>query len=221
MVRQDAPAWARWAVPVIVSIAAEDPGTAERIAARLGGVAGVAALEVDLTLRQEGDPGPRTSDLAATVRAAALASGLPILARIAPGTEDPGPLIAAVERGGAQALTVSGAVPALLIDPDRRRSVLAAPSGTLSGPAIRPLAMWIVARVAARTALPIIAAGGVSSGRDVAAFIMAGASAVQVGSVTLREPGAPWRILEEFESWCATHGVAGVAEIQGRTETGD
>jgi len=211
IVRQFAPIWARWSVPVVVAVTGH-PGDVARVAARVEGVAGIGALEVHVPI---GTPPTEVTEL---VREAATASTLPIIAHLAPGTGNVRRLVEAAEQGGVQAITISGALPGMAVDVAQRRSALASTFATLSGPAVRPVAMRAVYLAATATALPIVAVGGVTTGEDVAAFIMAGASAVQVDSAILRDPGAPWRILREFEAWCAAEGVAALDEIRGAAQ---
>ena len=103
----------------------------------------------------------------------------------------------------------------MAIDIERRRPLIGATFGGLSGPAIKPIALRQVYLAGAVTDLPIIASGGIMSGRDAIEFLMAGASAVQVGTATFREPEAPWRVLAEIESWCDAEGVQRLDEIIG------
>src|SRR5207247_8994814 len=104
---------------------------------------------------------------------------------------------------------------AMVVDGERRRPVVANGTGGLSGPAIRPLAVWLVSQVARAVDLPILGMGGITCGRDALEFLIAGASAVQIGTVSFHTPSAAIRILEELEAWCESHGVADVRELIG------
>jgi dihydroorotate dehydrogenase (NAD+) catalytic subunit len=118
--------------------------------------------------------------------------------------------------GGADALTLINTLRAMAIDAVARRPVLATACGGLSGPAIKPIALRMVWEV--HRALPEIAlvgVGGIESGRDAVEFLLAGASAVQVGTAIFRDPDAPLRILSELELFCSEQGVAGVSELVG------
>jgi len=118
--------------------------------------------------------------------------------------------------GGADALSLINTLRAMAIDADRRRPVLATTCGGLSGPAIKPLALRMVWEVhRALPDVPLVGIGGIESGRDAAEFLLAGASAVQVGTAIFRDPRAPLRILDELAAFCAERGVADVKELIG------
>jgi dihydroorotate dehydrogenase (NAD+) catalytic subunit len=121
--------------------------------------------------------------------------------------------------GGADALTLINTLRAIAIDAERRRPVLANACGGLSGPAIKPVALRMVWEVhRALPEVPVVGIGGVESGRDVAEFLLAGASAVQVGTAIFRDPAAPLRILSELERFCAEQGVTESRELVGALE---
>ncbi len=104
----------------------------------------------------------------------------------------------------------------MVIDPERRRPVLGAGRGGVSGAAMHPVAVRAVFDVhEALPGLPIVGVGGTTTGTDVAEFLLAGASAVEVGTATFADPRAPRRILTEFRDWCEGHGVATVEELIG------
>jgi dihydroorotate dehydrogenase (NAD+) catalytic subunit len=121
--------------------------------------------------------------------------------------------------GGADALSLINTLRAMAIDAETRRPVLATGCGGLSGPAIKPIALRMVWEVhKALPEVPVVGIGGVESGRDVVEFMLAGASAVQVGTAIFRDPAAPLRILSELERLCADQGVARVRELVGVLE---
>jgi dihydroorotate dehydrogenase (NAD+) catalytic subunit len=118
--------------------------------------------------------------------------------------------------GGADALTLINTLRAMAIDAGLRRPVLATTCGGLSGPAIKPIALRMVWEVhRALPGVPLVGIGGIETGRDVAEYLLAGASAVQVGTAIFRDPAAPLRILAELEAFCLEHGVADVSELIG------
>ena len=121
--------------------------------------------------------------------------------------------------GGADGLTLINTLRAMAIDAEKRRPMLARGCGGLSGPAIKPIALRMVWEVhGALPSVPLVGIGGVETGRDVVEFLLAGASAVQVGTAIFRNPAAPLRILGELERFCAEHGIAEVRELVGALE---
>ncbi len=136
--------------------------------------------------------------------------------KLSPNTSELTEVAAAAMEAGADALTLINTVLGMVIDLDLRRPALGAGGGGLSGPAIHPVAVRAVFEC--RKALPhapIIGVGGVSRGVDAIELLMAGAQAVQVGTASLAEPRAPWRIQSEIRSWMAAHGVSRIDEITG------
>ena len=152
---------------------------------------------------------------AAVVREVAAKSTLPQIVKLTPSVSDIRPIAEAVQNAGAQAITVSNTIPAMAIDVKRRRPVLATGFGGLSGPAVKPVALRNVYLASSVVDIPVVASGGAMSGLDVVEFVMAGATAVQIGTATFLDPNAPWRILDEFAAWCDAEGVTCVDEIRG------
>ena len=225
LVAEVAPIWARWQVPVLVNIMGETVAEYGQLAERLDGVAGVAGLEVNISCPNVAAGGLEFGQdpvaAANVVRAVRSHSALPLTVKVTPSVADIRPIAAAIEDAGADALTVMNTVPAMAIDIRRRRPVLATSFGGLSGPAIKPIALRMVFLAASATSLPIFAAGGVSSGTDAVEFIMAGASAVQVGTATFRDPEAPWHVLAGLRAWCEQEGVTSLIEIIGAARPRD
>jgi dihydroorotate dehydrogenase (NAD+) catalytic subunit len=120
---------------------------------------------------------------------------------------------------GAAGLTLVNTVMGLVVDARTRRPKLGNGGGGLSGPPIRPVALRVVHDVStAFPGTPIIGTGGISTGEHAVEMLLAGASAVGVGTATFADPRASLRILEELESWCASHGVARVSDLIGKLE---
>jgi dihydroorotate dehydrogenase (NAD+) catalytic subunit len=141
---------------------------------------------------------------------------LPVFAKLAPDVTDIRPIAAAALAAGATGLTLVNTVRGLLIDADRRRARLGAGAGGLSGPAMKPVALRVVRDVAAaHPDVPIIGTGGVTSGVDAVEMLLAGASAVGIGTAIFEEPRAPLRVLDELADWCGARGVKRVSELIG------
>jgi dihydroorotate dehydrogenase (NAD+) catalytic subunit len=127
----------------------------------------------------------------------------------------------AAREAGAEAVTLVNTVLAMCIDVESRRPLLGGGGGGLSGPAIHPVAVRAVYDVhAAMPDLPIVGVGGITDGVTAVEMLLAGASAVQVGTATFADPRAAGRVQEELEVWCRRHGVRSVAELTGGAHDG-
>jgi dihydroorotate dehydrogenase (NAD+) catalytic subunit len=153
----------------------------------------------------------------AAVRAVAdHVDALPVFAKLSPNTIELVDVATAARDAGAVGLTLVNTVLGLAIDADARAPALGGGGGGLSGPAIKPIALRAVADVSrAHPGVPIIGTGGVASGIDAVEMLLAGASAVGVGTITFREPRAMLRIVAELTEWCAAHGVTRAADLTG------
>jgi dihydroorotate dehydrogenase (NAD+) catalytic subunit len=153
------------------------------------------------------------------VRAVREATTLPVLAKLSPNVTDLTEIARAAVDAGADVLTLVNTVLALVIDAETRRPVLGGGGGGLSGPAIKPIALRAVRTVtSALPDVPVIGTGGVQSGVDAVEMLLAGASAVAVGTANFRDPRAPYRVLDELIDWCARHDVARVRDLTGALE---
>ncbi|MBT5772801.1 MAG: dihydroorotate dehydrogenase [Dehalococcoidia bacterium] len=225
LIRNVAPVWARWNVPAIVNIMGDNVAEYGVLAQRLDGIDGVAALEVNISCPNVDagglEYGQDPTMAAQVVQEVARHSSLPMIVKLTPSVSDIRPIVEAVSDAGAHAITVANTVPALAIDIDKRRPFIPNAFGGLSGPAIKPIALRLVWQAASVSSIPIVASGGIISGTDAVEFLMAGATAVQVGTATFLDPEAPWRILRELTEWCETNSVTEIGELIGaarRTE---
>lgn len=152
----------------------------------------------------------------AEVMKATASVGRPRWAKLSPNAADLPEIAAAAAEAGAEAVVLANTLLAMVIDVETRRPVLGAGRGGLSGAAVHPVAVRAVYDVHdALPDLPIVGVGGVTSGQDVVEFLLAGASAVEVGTASFADPRAPRKILSQFEQWCDRHGVRSVAELIG------
>lgn len=143
----------------------------------------------------------------------------PLWVKLSPNAPDLVSTARAAVEGGADALSLVNTIRAMAIDPVRRRPELARVFGGLSGPAILPIALRMVFEVhRALPEVPLVGLGGIETGLDVVRFLLAGASAVQVGTATFRRPDAMLTIIDELRAYCQHHGVRGVAELTGALE---
>ena len=124
----------------------------------------------------------------------------------------------AAEGAGADILSLVNTFVGMVIDVERRRPALANVTGGLSGPAIRPLAVRLTRQVYEAVSIPIVGMGGIMDARDALEFILAGATAVQVGTANFVKPDASVRVVADLESWLADRGIASIRELVGALE---
>jgi dihydroorotate dehydrogenase (NAD+) catalytic subunit len=143
------------------------------------------------------------------------ATDLPLMVKLSPNVADVRAIARAIEDGGADSISAINTLSGMAMDRVRRRPLLGNTYGGLSGPAIRPVALRIVYEVAQVVRIPIVAIGGVAALDDVLDFLMAGASAVQVGTALFADPALPIRLIDELAEWCAARGMASHRELIG------
>jgi dihydroorotate dehydrogenase (NAD+) catalytic subunit len=209
-------------VPVVVSVAGNAVPEYAELARRLHGTPGVAAVEVNLAAPNVADRGRTFAShpgaAAEVVRAVRTATrpGVPVLAKLAPDFADLVTIALACVDAGADGLSLINSMHGLAIDTHTLRPALAGISGGLSGPAIRPVAVRCVYEVhAALPHTPIIGSGGVATGLDALEFLLAGATAVAVGSTLLHDPGAGPRIVRELDEALAARRIGRAAAAVG------
>ena len=219
LIMDKAPVWAGWTLPVIVNIAGETVEDYARLAKLLDGVAGVSGLEVNIScpnVKAGGAEFGADPALAAEVtKAVREATSLPVLVKLTPNTSNIVKVALAVANAGADALTVINTLKGMAIDIGKRRPVLGNITGGLSGPAIKPVALYMVYQVAGAVKIPVIGCGGITTAADAIEFIMAGARAIQVGTSGFGNPRAPLDILEGIEHFMATEGIDNLSELVG------
>jgi dihydroorotate dehydrogenase (NAD+) catalytic subunit len=160
--------------------------------------------------------------LAEVVTAVKRVAHRPVIIKLSPNVAAIEPLATAAESAGADAISLVNTFVSLGIDARTRRPVIGAGLGGLSGPAIKPIALRLVWQAARAVKIPVIGLGGIASGEDAAEFMIAGASAVQVGTATFWDPVSPVRIAEELGEFLRLEKIGNVRELVGtlRTATG-
>ena len=223
VIKEKAPVWAKWRVPVIVNIAGETIDQYEEIAARLEGVAGVSGIEVNISCPNIASGGMEfgTNPKAAAEVAAAVkaVSSLPVIVKLSPNVTDIGEIALAVSEAGADAITLINTVRGMAIDINERRPSLGNIAGGLSGPAIKPIALYMVYKVAGIVDIPIIGCGGISCADDALEFLMAGASAVQVGTANLTSPQAALDVLDGIRQFMKRENLKNMEAIVGKARS--
>ena len=206
----------------VVSIAGGTVDEYVRLATRLRAVDGISALEVNISCPNVEDRGQVFACdpvAAATVIHAvrrATQSAIPVLAKLSPDVTDIVEVARSVVEAGADGLSLINTLLGMVIDTDTMRPALAGVTGGLSGPAIRPVAVRCVWQVhAAMPEVPILGMGGIRTGLDALEFVLAGASAVSVGTVVFNDPSAPARISDELDEALARRGFERLADAVG------
>ncbi len=204
-----APLWASWDLPVIVNVAGDSVDEYVAVARRLDDAPGIAGLELNVScpnvangLQFGVDPG-LAAELTSAVRAV---TRLPLLVKLTPNVTDIVAVARAVEDAGADALSAVNTFVGMAIDVRRRRPVLSRESGGVSGPAIKPLALHAVWQVAAEVRIPVIGIGGVMTPGDALEFLLAGAAAVQLGTVNYIRPQAAREVHYGIADYLHQHG---------------
>lgn len=219
LIREKAPIWAGWQVPVIVNIAGETVDQYAQLASNLDGVAGISALEVNIScpnVKSGGAEFGASPNSAAEVTAAVRKStSLPVLVKLTPNTDDIARVALAVAEAGADAISLINTLKGIAIDITNRRPMLGNITGGLSGPAIKPVALYMVYEVAGVVELPVVGCGGITTASDAIEFLMAGASAIQIGTASFSNPRAPLDILEGIEQFMQREGIKDITELTG------
>jgi dihydroorotate dehydrogenase (NAD+) catalytic subunit len=219
--QRDLPWLAERGARTVVSIAGSSVEEYVKLASKLRGRAGLTMLEVNISCPNVEDRGqvfacnPATA--AAVVSAVKRASGVPVFAKLSPDVTSIVDIAQAVVEAGADGLSMINTLLGIAIDTKTMRPVLAGVTGGLSGPAIRPIAVrcgWQVH--AALPDVPIIGMGGIRTGTDALEFLLAGASAVSVGTAVFGDPNAPVRIVDELRTALADRGITSLADVVGR-----
>ena len=203
---------------VIANVAGRDEGEFVEMAAMLAGVEGLAGVELNLSCPNVAGGVDFATDAAVTrrvVRGVRDACPLPVIAKLTPNVTDVVPIAQAAAEAGADAVSLVNTFVGLAVDWRRRRPVLGNVTGGLSGPAIKPLALRLVWRVARHVAVPVVGVGGIATLDDVMEFLVAGASAVQLGTVNFYDPTASARVAGLLPEALAQLGAASVREVVG------
>jgi dihydroorotate dehydrogenase (NAD+) catalytic subunit len=205
--------------PVLVNICGATVEEYGELARILDEVEGVAGLEINIScpnVRKGGILFGCDPDLAARVTEVVRGkTGLPVIPKLSPNVTDIGSIARRVESAGADALSLINTIPAMAIDVETRRPRLANLVGGLSGPAIRPIAVRLVYQVAQATRVPIIGMGGIASAQDALEFFIAGARAVQIGTMNFVDPSIWSRVLDGLQDYCRRQEVRTIGELSG------
>jgi dihydroorotate dehydrogenase (NAD+) catalytic subunit len=223
VIREKAPIWAKWRVPVVVNIAGETIDEYAEVAARLDGIAGISGIEVNISCPNIASGGIEfgsNPESAAKVTAAVKAvSSVPVIVKLSPNVTDIREIALAISEAGADAITLINTVKGMAIDINEGRPSLGNISGGRSGPAIKPIALYMVYKIAGIVDIPIIGCGGISCADDALEFLMAGASAVQVGTASLTSPQAALDVLDGIRQFMKRENLRNMETIVGKARS--
>ncbi len=217
-IAQKLPALKKTGVPLIISILGHDEGQFIGIIEKLNAQDGIAAVELNLSCPNLNHKVLVSQDPVATTRLVGKMKSLskfPIIAKLSPNVTDIADIAQAAQDGGADAISLVNTFSAMAIDIKTRKSRIGNFTGGLSGPAIRPIALYMVQRAASQVKIPVIGMGGIMTASDALEFLMAGASMIAVGTANFINPRAPLDVLEGMESFMKENKISDIREIIG------
>ncbi|MGN1354653.1 MAG: dihydroorotate dehydrogenase [Alloprevotella sp.] len=207
---------------VLVNVSGSSPEDYAECAAMMGGLDHIPAIELNISCPNVKDGGMAfgvtCEGAASVVRAVRKAYNKTLIVKLSPNVTDIASIARAVEDEGADAVSLINTLMGMHIDIRRRRSVLSIGTGGLSGPAVRPVAVRMVWQVARAVKIPVIGLGGIMTAEDAIEFLMAGATAIEVGTANFIDPCASVKIAEGINRWLDEQGVADVHDIIGAAQ---
>ncbi|MHB1305690.1 MAG: dihydroorotate dehydrogenase, partial [Limisphaerales bacterium] len=218
------PFLARLEVPTIINIWGTTVDEYAEVARRFDALGGVGALELNVSCPNIKEGGAQFGTdcklLSQVVAACRAVTALPLITKMSPNVVNIAPYAKAAEEAGSDALAVTNSFPAMAIDIETRRPKLANVTGGLTGPCIKPIALKLVWEAAKAVKIPIIGMGGIQNAADAIEFMMAGATAVAVGTANFYEPQTPIEVIAGLREFMHRKGIQDVQEITGSVKTG-
>jgi dihydroorotate dehydrogenase (NAD+) catalytic subunit len=217
LIRDYAPHWAAWDFPVFVNINGETAAEYGELAARLDGVPGVSGFEINISCPNVEQGGlyfgndPRAAS--SVTEAVRKRTKLPVWVKLTPMVSDIGVIARAVEAAGADALCAINTFVGMSMDLNTYRPRLSFRTGGLSGPAIRPLAVYLAHQAARAVRIPVIGVGGIAGSEDALEFLVAGCAAVQVGTATFVNPCAVAEVHDGISAFLSARGLASLSDL--------
>lgn len=204
---------------VIVNVSGATPEDYAEVCRRLNPLNKINAIEVNIScpnVKQGGMAfGTTCAGAAQVTKAVREAFDKTLIVKLSPNVTDITEIARAVEAEGADSVSLINTMLGMAIDVERQRPYLSTITGGLSGPAVRPVAVRMVWQVAKAVKIPVIGLGGIMNGRDALEFIMAGATAVEIGTANFIDPAATVRIIDEIQDYCQRHGVDDINSLRG------
>ncbi len=213
------PRISRYDTNIIVNVSGAAVPDYEEVARRLMPLSGIPAIEVNIScpnVKHGGMAFGTTCEGAAQVTAAVREVwDRHLMVKLSPNVTDIASIAKAVEDAGADSVSLVNTFLGMAVDVERRRPVLSTVTGGLSGPCIRPIAVRMVWQVSNAVSIPVVGLGGIAGGRDAMEFILAGASAVEIGTANFVEPDVTERTVRWIEDYCRRHGINNLHELIG------
>ena len=203
---------------VIANVAGKTLDDYAKICARLDGLVDMIELNISCPNVKSGGMafGIKPDSVEAVTKAAKGAlKKTPLIVKLSPNVESIAINAKAAENGGADCVSLINTLTGMAIDIERRRPIIANNTGGVSGAGVKPIAVRMVYEAAQAVKIPVIGMGGITCAEDAIEFLMAGATAVQVGTANFTDPYAMPKILEGLNAWCDKHNVANVSELTG------
>ena len=207
---------------VVVNVSGSSIEDYVECARRIGELERIPAIELNIScpnVRQGGMAfGVTCEGAAAVTKAVRAAYGKTLMVKLSPNVTDIAEIARAVEAEGADAVSLINTLMGMAIDAERRRKVLSIGTGGLSGPAVKPVALRMVYQVAKAVGIPVVGLGGIMTATDAVEFLLAGASAVEIGTANFIDPSVTVKVVEGIEAYLERHGFSSVREIIGALE---
>lgn len=207
---------------MIVNVSGSEIGDYAEVCARLADLDDVAAVEVNIScpnVKHGGMAfGTTPEGAAAVTKAVRAAFPRTVIVKLSPNVTDIASIAKAVEGEGADSVSLINTLMGMAVDVERRRPKLSTVTGGLSGAAVRPVAVRMVWQVAKAVSIPVIGLGGIMNGADAMEFILAGASAVQIGTANFIDPAISGKVVDYFEDYCVRHSVGNFTDLIGALE---
>lgn len=213
------PTLTRYKSEIIVNVSGKSVADYQETARRLAHLERIRAIEVNISCPnvKAGGMAFGTTCAGAAEVTAAVRKAWPrhMMVKLSPNVTDITEIAAAVEGAGADSVSLINTLLAMVVDVERRRPAVSTVTGGLSGPAVRPVAVRMVWQVARRVGIPVVGLGGITCADDALQFIMAGATAVQIGTYNFVDPACAVKVVDGIEDYLRRHGIDDIAQIRG------
>ncbi len=204
---------------IIVNVSGATPDDYAEVCRHIAERTSIEAVEINIScpnVKQGGMAfGTTTAGASQVTKAVRAAFPGMVIVKLSPNVTDVTEIARAVEAEGADAVSLINTLMGMAIDVERMRPCLSTVTGGLSGPAVRPVAVRMVWQTAKAVSIPVIGLGGIMTGRDALEFILAGATAVEIGTANFIEPAVTVKVIEYIEKFCDRHGVKDINELIG------